>query len=119
MKWSREGRREGLWSLVFAGGFGIETFALPVCVFECGGGGKYVVQGCWWGFRGLLAGLGLRVPVIIPLSHWVLLGGGGGGVWLQISDPARLHPFASFSGSLVSGAGIYWISVSFIGGWAS
>ena len=96
MKLSREGQVRVLWSLVFAGGFGIEIVALHRCVFECGGGGEYGGAGLLVGFGDLPAGLGLRGPVIMLLLRWVR-----GVVASQLFY--GLSPFASFGGSLARG----------------
>ena len=60
MKWSREGRGGGLWSLAFAGGFGIVIVVLPRCVFKCNGAGEYHGVGLLVGCGGLMAGWDCR-----------------------------------------------------------
>ena len=69
MKLSREGQVRGLWSLVFAGGFGIEIVALHRCIFECDRGCEYGGARLLVGSGDLPDGLGLRGPVIMMLMH--------------------------------------------------
>ena len=118
MKLSREGGGggvRGLWSLFFAGGFGIEIVALHRCVFICGGGGECGGAGLLVGFGDLPAGLGLQGPVIMLLLRWVLLGEGCGCKSVVLWACTIRFLWWIFG----AGAEDSWVFVSFICGWAS